>query len=252
MGNAIVTGAGDPNGIGFATARRLAEQGFGVLVAATTDRIHDRVDELRAAGARAAGFIGDLTRPEAASDLVATAARELGGVSALVNNAGMTSLADPDDPGPITELSEERWRASISRNLETAFLVSKAVLPRMLERGYGRIVTVSSVSGPLLAYRGDAGYHAAKAGLVGLTRSIAIDAAPRGVTANTVAPGWIATGSSSEHERRQGAATPVGRPGTPQEVASLIAFLCSPDAGYITGQMLVVDGGNSIQEERAL
>jgi 3-oxoacyl-[acyl-carrier protein] reductase len=121
----------------------------------------------------------------------------------------------------------------------------------MRAAGYGRIVNVASVSGPVVAYPGDAGYHAAKAGMLGLTRSVALDTARAGITVNAVAPGWIATGSTSEAEQRYGHATPVGRCGTPQEVAGLVGYLASESAAYVTGQLLVVDGGNSIVEAHA-
>lgn len=137
------------------------------------------------------------------------------------------------------------------RNLDTAFLTTRDVLPGMLQRGWGRVVMVSSVTGPLMAMRGEASYAAGKAALVGLARSLSVDYADRGVTANAVAPGWIATSSQTGDEARQGVQTPVGRSGTPEEVAAVIAFLCTPAAGYVTGQCLVVDGGNAVAEERA-
>jgi 3-oxoacyl-[acyl-carrier protein] reductase len=247
---AIVTGAGSAEGIGFAVGRQLAASGARLVVTSTTDRIQQRVAELRAVGADAVGLSADLTDPASSTRLVELAISRYGGIDILVNNAGMTSVATPDAPAPIGELGDDDWHASLARNLDTMFYLCRAVVPVMCAAGYGRIVNVASVSGPLVAFRGDAGYHAAKAGVIGLTRSISLDAAAYGVTANAVAPGWIDTASASDHERLMGQATPIGRSGTPDEVASLITYLASPDAGYLTGQMLVVDGGNSIMEER--
>ena len=121
----------------------------------------------------------------------------------------------------------------------------------MREAGWGRVVMVTSVTGAVMAMRDEAAYAAAKAGMVGLARSVALDHAADGVTANAVAPGWIATGSQTDDEVRQGRRTPIGRSATPDEVAAAIAFLCTPGSSYVTGQCLVVDGGNSIAEERA-
>jgi len=249
---AVVTGTGSPDGIGFAAARLLAELGAAVMITATTSRVHDRVSELRGAGFDAAGVVADLTGAGAASALASAALDQWRRLDIVVNNAGMISAAVPEfESGTVESMDLTTWEAALARNLTTAFLVTKAALPAMISNGWGRIIMVSSVTGPVMAIRADAGYAAAKAGMVGLTRSAAVDTARHGITVNAVAPGWIATGSQLPDERDQGQATPAGRSGSPGEVAAAIAWLASPGASYITGQYLVVDGGNSVAEQRA-
>lgn len=250
---ALVTGAGSETGIGFAAARALAELGASVTVAATTDRIHLRADELAAQGHAAQGAVADLTDPDAASSVVRDARAHWGRLDIIVNNAGMTSVALPGaaEGGDALSLGADAWRASMARNLDSAYYVSRAAIPAMREAGWGRIVMVASITGPVMAMRGESAYAAAKAGMVGLARSLAVDFAADGITVNAVAPGWIATGSQNDHERQQGLSTPMRRSATPDEVAWAIAWLCTPGAAYTTGQCLVVDGGNSISEERA-
>jgi len=247
---AVVTGAGSADGIGFAAAALLAARGLAVVVSSTTGRIHDRVADLAARGAEAAGLVADLSDPEAARALAGLALERFGRIDVLVNNAGMGRVGAPEVVKPFAALSPAEWRASIETNLLTAVHVTRAALPALRRSGAGRIVNVTSVTGPLVASPGESPYAAGKAALTGLTHTLALELARDGITANAVAPGWIATAASTPAERRAARATPPGRAGTPAEVAEVIAFLASEGAGYVNGATIVVDGGNLLQERK--
>ena len=247
---ALVTGAGAADGIGFASAALLAELGATVAITSTSARIESRVEELAARGVRASGHVADLTDEDDVRRIIAEVVDRHGALDIVVNNAGMVSVGTSAESGSVDGMSLATWREGIARNLDTAFLVSREALPHVRVSGAGRIVNVASVTGPVMAMAGEAAYAAAKAGMVGLTRSLALDEATRGVTVNAVAPGWIATGSQTAHEVEQGHRVPMGRSATPAEIAHAIGWLCTPGAAYITGQVIVVDGGNSVAEER--
>ena len=248
---ALVTGAGSPTGIGLASARLLGRAGASLMLVSTTGRIHLRTAELEKEGLQSRGYVADLTRPELVQAVVTDILRIHGRLDICVNNAGMTVIGEEQFESRVDDIPLEEWHRSLERNLTTCFLVTKAVLPVMRMQKYGRIINVASTSGPVQAFAGDAAYHAAKAGMWGFTRATAIETAADGITVNAIAPGWIATASQLESESKAGLLTPMMRSGTPEEVAHAVFFLAVPQASYITGQLIVVDGGNSIPEDRS-
>jgi len=247
---ALVTGTGNAQGIGFVIARALAEDGAAVVLSSTTDRVLERAAELTAEGYTAIGHVADLMEPGAGDRLVAAALGLTGRLDICVNNAGMIALGMEGTSADVEGTTDAAWHDGIERNLTTCFAVTRAAVAAMHRQGYGRIVNIASTSGPVQVFHGDITYHAAKAGMVGLTRAVALETAGFGITCNAVAPGWIASGSQPHGERVAGTLTPMQRSGTPLEIASAVRFLVDRSAGYITGQLLVVDGGNSLPEDR--
>jgi 3-oxoacyl-[acyl-carrier protein] reductase len=245
---ALVTGAGAENGIGFAAASLLAAAGAKVVITSTTKRIYDRLQELPGDDDTRAAFTADLTDDKEARALIASVKRRFGGLDILVNNAGMLQTGRANRSSPVEKIGDQEWRRTLAINLDTCFFVTRAAIPLMLKRSYGRIVNVSSVSGPVATFPNGGAYGAAKAAMMGYTRSLALELASRGITANAIAPGWIDTGSATEAERRAGRATPAGRAGRPEEIGAVALFLASAESSYLNGQMIVVDGGNTIQE----
>jgi 3-oxoacyl-[acyl-carrier protein] reductase len=246
---ALVTGAGSADGIGFATALILARQGARVAITSTTKRIFDRLDEMPEGGGHSA-FLSDLAKPRAADRLAAEASRALGGIDILVNNAGMVQTGVRQKASRLHRIDDAEWARALELNLNIAFRMTRAVLPQMMRRRYGRIVHISSVTGPLVSNPRSAGYSTGKAAMTGMMRALALEVARKGITVNSVGPGWVATASSSRRETIAGRHTPIGRSASAAEIGHVAAFLAAEEASYLTGQLIVVDGGNSIQENK--
>jgi 3-oxoacyl-[acyl-carrier protein] reductase len=235
--SALVTGAS--KGIGAAIAGAIAADGWAVGVNYRSDEAGARatVDAIESAGGRAVALHGDIS-DGGGEDLVAQLEEQLGPVLALVNNAGVRA------DGLALQLDDEQWATVIDTNLTAAFRMTRRAMRGMVRARYGRVVNVASVVGPR-ANAGQSNYAAAKAGLIGMTKTIAAEVARRGVTVNAVAPGFIETDMTKDLPEAVLNAVPARRPGTPDEVAAAVRFLASDAAGYVTGTTLFVDGGMS-------
>ena len=234
---ALVTGA--TRGIGAAIADRLSREGARVIGTATTQEGAARISEsLAARGGR--GAVLDVVKPDSVAALLEDIEAKEGAIGILCNNAGITRDT------LLLRMKEEDWDAVIDTNLASVFRLSKAVLRGMMKARKGRIVSITSVVG-LTGNPGQANYAAAKAGIIGFTKSLAREVGSRGITVNAIAPGFIDTDMTralAEAQRASlNAQIPLGRLGQPADIAAAVAFLCSPDAAYITGETLHVNGG---------
>jgi 3-oxoacyl-[acyl-carrier protein] reductase len=243
---AIITGAA--RGIGAGTAKRFAEEGAAVAVLDINEEQAQETAATLGAG-KAIGVACNVADGASVEAAVGRVVEELGGLHVLVNNAGITR------DNLLFKLTEEDWDAVMNVHLKGAFLMSKAAQKVFVEQKYGKIVNLSSISA--LGNRGQANYSAAKAGVQGFTRTLALELGPFGVNVNAIAPGFIATEMTDDTARRlkmdveefrrlNAEANPVKRVGYPEDIAAAVAFLCSDEASYITGQTLYVDGGGKI------
>ncbi len=262
---ALVSGCGRPLGIGGASARMLAKRGLTVVAAdiaeqgvsdqnavdsTPTGGLEQLAAEITEEGGRCSTVLGDVRSEDDVAHMIAQTVERHGRLDVLVNAAGA-----PQGPefGDLPDVSLDAWERVIAINLTGTFLMSRAAVPHMRANTWGRIINISSLAG-MTGYRRQGAYSASKAGVIGLTRSLALDVAPDGITVNAICPGWIRTSRTynsarrvdddveRELRRREGV-VPVRRLGTGDDVAAMVAYLASDEAGYVTGQEHVIDGG---------
>ena len=249
---AIVTGAARGNGEG--AARVMAREGATVVLTDVLDLVHKTADSISGSGYKAVSFKMDITKPAEVDSVVHKVLEQFGKIDILVNNAGVCKLA------PLVDMTDEVRDRAIDVNIKGTFVVTKAVLPSMIKRKYGRIVNLSSVTGPLVADVGETAYATTKAAIWGFTRALAFEVAKYGITVNAICPGMIDTdmvrnmavetnpNDPQSVLKALARGIPMGRLGTIEELGELVAFLASDEAKYITGTPILIDGGSTLPE----
>jgi 3-oxoacyl-[acyl-carrier protein] reductase len=243
LSNKVAVVTGSARGIGKAIALKLAEVGADIVVndiPAAAEALESTANEIRALKRKALALTGDVSSSADVNKIIETAAAQMGHIDILVNNAGVTR------DQLIMRMTDEEWDTVLNIDLKSAFLCSRAAIRYMMKQRWGRIISIASIVG-LGGNAGQANYASAKAGIIGLTKSIAKEVGSRGITANAIAPGFIETKMTKQLDEKQRQILlqriPLGSVGTPRDVAEAVAFLASEEAKYITGQVLVVDGG---------
>ncbi|MBN1693640.1 MAG: 3-oxoacyl-[acyl-carrier-protein] reductase [Dehalococcoidales bacterium] len=246
LSNKVAVVTGSARGIGRAISLKLAGAGADIVVndiPSAAEALESTANEIRALKRKALAVTADVSSSPDVARLIDIAAKKMGSVDILVNNAGVTR------DQIVMRMTDEDWDTVLNIDLKSAFLCARAALRHMIKRRWGRIVSIASVVG-MMGNAGQANYAAAKAGIMGLTRSIAKEVGSRGITANAIAPGFIETKMTEQldekHRQILMQRIPLGSIGTPEDVAEAVAFLASEEAKYITGQVLGVDGGMSL------
>jgi NAD(P)-dependent dehydrogenase (short-subunit alcohol dehydrogenase family) len=243
---AVVTGAARGNGEG--SARVMAKEGAIVALTDVSDKVHETANSIRDQGYQAVSFNMDVTKASQVAHVVQKIEEQFGRVDILVNNAGVAK------GGPLVRLPDEVRDLVLDVNIRGVFICSKAVLPGMIQRKYGKIVNVSSVTGPMVCNAGQCAYAASKGAILAFTRALAIEVATYNINVNAICPGWIDTPmmrwdpDPDQRLARLAKTIPWGRLGTSEEIGNLVAFLASDESRYITGTPIVIDGGSTLPE----
>lgn len=242
----IVTGVSEPGAIGFGIAKVFAKEGATVVCVVRRQIVFDRVKELTDAGYRAIGIVADLSKAEEVKKVIDQVLTQYGIIDVLVNNAG----GGEGVVSNLVDATEESWNRVLDSNLRSCMLCAKAVLPSMIEKNNGKIVNISSVTGPKVALSGRTAYAASKGGVSAFTRALALEVGEYGITVNSICPGFIYVGSMKpgRDTSKMEHSIPMKRLGRSEEIGYLALFLSTHESDYITGQDIVIDGGNILQE----